>query len=355
MANPYTLLPGYSGPFLYDATQVVEPVIADVFARSSIKITKSPTTFPATLRSTIVPITVTLDTEHKGWKRIRNNLKAGLYRWTYISGAITEYVNPVPILGWNQGYPGEYSGGNPLIGPTAKPWLRSNADPKETFWFTGFDFPGYPTADIAESFFAKKSMLFEHVGGPLDIAYDSNELVGPAQGSIVFTITEVPLPEGDGFWAVVYSSLPIKSEWPTIAEDQRKKEFPVITNLKPGVHLVTFNTINYARTYTRQEYWIWVWKTQPRNGPTDSIMYSAVSRDKLRAERYSTLGAKKLLPWETMPNKPAKSGGNKVGTPLINRAKLMQPHKTSGVDTERPTTDGHLPVTPEKLGSGEEF
>lgn len=358
MAEPYTISPGYSGPVAYDPLVAAEPVVVDVFGKDTFQITEAPPQFPDSLRDPPIPFTFELTALMREWSLVRSDLKAGTYKWTYLSGALNTYVDPVPVLSWNQGFPGVYSGGSPLHGPTNRPWIRSGGNQTETFWFPApaFDLPGYPTAELAESFSAGTNLVFEHEGGDLEIAYDYDDTLGPPQGSIVFEFVRVPIPPGDGFWAVVFSSLPDHVDWPVIPDDQSKKEQPILKNVKAGVHLVRFYRIGLDRRYTWQDYWIWVWKTPPRLGGSASVEFTPTSRDRLRRRRFADYGGTtEYLPWEISPVRGALAPGNKVSEPLLNRQYLIQPHPTAGNSIERPRTKGNLPKEPEQLGDGEAF
>lgn len=355
MAEPYTISAGYSGPLLYDPSVDPEPIIVDVFGLDRVQILDPPPVFPEALRRQPVPFRFTLTASMRSWTTVRSNLAAGVYKWTYVEGALNDYADPVPDLTWNRGFPGGYSGGDPLKGPTSRPWIRSGGNIVETFWFPGFNDPGYPSAEIAQAFTSGKSIVFNHIGGRLDIAYDYDDSVGPAQGAAVFEFIEVPLPPGDGFWAVVYSSLPERSNWPVIPATDVKADHPTLTKLKPGVHHLRFYYINLERKYRWQDYWIWVWRTPPRLGSTDHVQFTPVTRDQLRKQRTTMFDGFQYMPWEIHPTRPPKPPGDKVGDPLIERGYREQPHPTAGNSFERPRTRGNLPKDPEQLGDAEKF
>jgi hypothetical protein len=258
-------------------------------------------------------------------------------------------------LPWNQGYPGPYSGGNPAQGPTARVWIRCGQDIEHSYWFPGFDYEGYPSAEIAEGFTKDRELTFYHPGGDLDISYDPDSTLGPAQGAITFQFVNVPLPAGSGFWERIWSSLPNVVDWPSMDEGEKTVEFPTIRNLSPGVHHFRFYNITPQREYRWQDYWFWVWKTQPREAKFDAVTFTPISRDQLRSARFASLpGVAEKLPWEIYPVREAKVvSGDRA--PFKTREKLMQPPKTAGNYPERPVTGGGAPVEPEDLGSSEQF
>ena len=127
----------------------------------------------------------------------------------------------------------------------------------------------------------------------------------------------------------------------------------MLQNIRPGLHIVRFYTVNSQREYSWKNHYIWVWKT-PARGDKEDVQIEELRKDKNLRERFRTMDGGRVVAariHNLFPVRPSKDPifGNNY------RRYIEQQSKSSGNRNEQKNPSGEFARDPKKLGENEAF